>query len=290
MDSTKIDSSVFVQGSKILLATSIVALIIFLVLIVIHYTVKPIFSFLPSNVIETSNVQNYSSKTLYANSPAPADTKMTFNPPISELNKDKFTYTFDCYLNGSYRSTTVPRVLAYFDSAPVTIRNNNDLREFNGDSESDVPKLFTSENSDLVTKFQKTNFIIYIDPVKNDMKVGVFTVDKVDSTKKYLEIASIIPNIPINTPFQISMVLGTTFVEVYKDKKLINTYKIGAKAPSKVILNTGAVPTAGYGIYTPISFIGDNVKIGNVQLYNGCLSSGQIRDLTNSLKPVTFFR
>ena len=284
------DSGIFVKGVSYLFYASIIALVIFLVLIVIHYTVKPLFSFLPSTVIEESQSQNYVSKTLFSDAPAPPDTKMTFNPPIADLHTEKFTFTFDCFLNGSYRSTTVPRVLAYFDSAPVTIVNNNDLREYISDSEEDTPKLLRPTNSDLLTKFQHTNFIIYVDPVKNDMKIGVFTINKNDSTKKYLEIASIIPNIPINEPFQISMVLGSKFVEVYKNKKLVNTYKIGKLSLNDVILNTPAIPSANYGIFTPISFIDDTVKIGNVQFYNGMLTSGQIRDLTNSLKPNTFFR
>ena len=284
------DSGIFVKGVSYLFYASIIALVIFLVLIVIHYTVKPIFSFLPSNVIEESKSQNYVSKTLFSDVPATPDTKMTFNPPIADLHTENFTLTFDCFLNGSYRSTTVPRVLAYFDSAPVTIANNNDLREYISTSEEDTPKLLTPTNSDLLTRFQHTNFIIYVDPVKNDMKIGVFTINKNDSTKKYLEIASIIPNIPINEPFQITMVLGSKFVEVYKNKKLVNTYKIGKLSLNDVILNTPAIPSAGYGIFTPISFIDNTVKIGNVQFYNGVLTSGQIRDLTNSLKPNTFFR
>jgi hypothetical protein len=290
MDSTTVKGISIVTVISYLFYTSILTFIIFLVLIVIHYTVKPFLSFLPSSDIkETTVEQNFIGTTLFDTSVAPPDTKMTFNPPITELRKDNFTLTFDCYLNSAYRSTTVPRVLLYYGSTPVTITDNNSLREFNSTSE-EVPKLFTVDNSDLLTKFQHSNFIIYIDPVKNDLKVGVFTVDKIDSTKKYLEIASIIPNIPVNQSFQISMVLGRTFVEVYKNKKLVNTYKIGNLAPSKVILNTSAVPSSEHGIFTPVSFIGDNVKIGNVQLYNGPLTSGQIRDLTPTLKTAIFFR
>ena len=284
------DSGILVKGVSYLFYAGILALIVFLILIVIHYTVTPLFSFLPSNVIQDSQSQTYISKTLFSDTPAPPDTKMTFSPSISELSKEKFTLSFDCFLNGSYRSTAVPRVLAYFDSAPVNITSNNDLREYISNDEEETPKLLTTNNSDLLTKFQHTNFIVYVDPVKNDMKIGVFTINKNDSTKKYLEIASIIPNIPINEPFQITMVLGTRFVEVYKNKKLVNTYKIGKLSHDDVILNTSVIPSADYGIFTPISFIDDTIKIGNVQFYNGMLTSGQIRDLTNSLKPNTFFR
>jgi hypothetical protein len=284
------NSTLIVRGVKYLLYTSIVAFIIFLILIVIHYTVKPMFDFLPTNVVETTTPQTYIGKTLFADSPATADTKMTFNPGIIDLNKDNFTLTFDCYLDGTYRSTTVPRVLAYYGSSAVNISSNNDLREYYGNSEKETPRILTTDNSDLLVKFQNSNFIIYVDPVKNDLKVGVFTVDKQDPTKKYLEIASIILNIPINQPFQVTMVLGRTFVEVYKDKKLFSTYKIGSLAPTRVNLNTTAVPSSNYGVFTPTSFIGGTIKIGSVQFYNGSLTSGQVRELTNILKPATFFR
>jgi hypothetical protein len=288
MDRLKADGSTIVKGVSYLFYTSILAFVIFLVLIVIHYTAKPIFSFLPSTIVETSTSETYVSKKFHNDNPAPNDTKMTFNPQITKVNKSKFTISFDCYLNGTYRSTTVPRVLMYFGSTPVTISNNNELREFISNSQDDAPKLFTSLNSDLLTKFQNTNFIVYADPVKNDLKVGVFTVDNNDATKKYLEIASIIPNIPIKESFQITIVLGDRFVEVYKNKKLVNTYKIGSLAPNNAILNTAAI-SADFGIYTPISFISDTIKIGNIQFYNGVLSSGQIRDLVGPLKPNTFF-
>jgi hypothetical protein len=289
MDSIKMQGSILVKGVSYLFYASVAAFIIFLILIVVHYTVNPIFSFLPSNVIESKSTQNYTNKILFPVSPAPSDTKMTFTPEIAELNKDKFTLTFDCYLNGTYLSTTVPRVLFYFGSTPVSILNNNNLREYISSSEEDPPKLLTLAKTDLITKFQQTNFIVYVDPVKNDMKVGVFTVSSIDPTKKYLEIASIIPNIPIKETFQISIVLNNKFIEVYKNKKLVNTYKIGSLAPEKVVLNTSAVPSTDYGIYTPISYIKDTIKIGNVQFYNGTLTSGQIRDLIKAPKTNTFF-
>jgi len=290
--------SIIVKSTGVFISLVILALIIFLVLLVVNFYVKPIFSFLPTNVVESSVAQSYANTTMYTSSPAPSDTKMTFSPNIQTLNKENFTLTFDCFLNGTYLSTTVPRVLLYFDSNPVQIANNNDLREFNGNPNDETPKLLTSDNSDLLTKFQNTNFIVYADPVKNDMKVGVFTVDSNDSTKKYLEIASVIPNIPINQPFQITLVVGRTFIEVYKNKSLVNTYTIGSEAPKKTvdstlvnttILNTSSIPSSDYGIFTPTSYIKDTIKIGNIQIYNGVLTSGQIRNLTPTLRSNTFF-
>lgn len=284
------DRLVLVKGVKYFLIASTISFIIFIGLVAIHYTTTPIFPFLPTKIKETSKLEDYTNVTLFIETPAPSNNKMTFNPPITNLNKNKFTLTFDCFLNGTYRSTTVPRVLLYFDTSPVVVSNNGNLREFYSTTEKETPKLLTVNNSDLLVKFQKTNFIVYVDPVKNDMKIGVFTVDIVDSSKKYLEIGSIVPNIPINQSFQITIVLGSSFLEVYKNKKLVTTHKIGSLSPTRSILNTSVISPSDSGIYTPISFIGDTIKIGNVQLYNGPLSSNQIRNLTTTLKSDTFFR
>lgn len=283
------DSSTIVKTSSIVFYTTLAAFFIFLLMLVIHYSVTPFLPFISTNVKSIVSEEAYISKTLYNESPAPPDTLMKFDPTITILNKEKFTLTFDCMINNTYRSTTVPRVLLYFGgSSPAVVANNNSLREYFGSSESDTSRLLNSTNSDLITSFDKSNFIVYADPVKNDLKVGIFTSD--ENNKKYLEIASIIPNIPINEPFQITVVLGTTFVEVYKNKKLESTYTIGSLLQKSTRLNTSSIPASNYGIYTPISFIGDSIKIGNIQFYNGILTSGQIRDLTPTLRPKTFFR
>lgn len=284
------DSSTIVKTSSIVFYITLAAFFIFLLMLVIHYTVTPFLPFISTTVKSTVSEETYVSKTLYNESPAPPDTLMKFEPTITILNKEKFTLTFDCMVNNTYRSTTVPRVLLYFGaSSPLAVANNNSLREYYGSSESDTPRLLNSTNSDLLTSFDKSNFIVYADPVKNDLKVGIFTTSP-DDNKKYLEIASIIPNIPINEPFQITVVLGTTFIEVYKNKKLESTYTIGSLLQKPTILNTSSIPGSNYGIYTPISFIGDSIKIGNIQFYNGILTSGQIRDLTPTIRPKTFFR
>ena len=195
------------------------------------------------------------------------------NPPIQTFNKDSFTMAFDCYLDGTYRSTTVPRVLVYFGNSPVNVSQNSDLREYISNTEEETPNLFRVGTSDLLTKFQQTHFIVYLDPVKNDMKIGVFTKDINDTTRKYVEIGSVLQNIPIKQSFQIIIVLGRTFLEVYKDKRLVNTHTIGSLSPNRTLLNTAAIPS-NFGLYTPLSFIGNSIKIGHIQIYNGKLTTG----------------
>jgi hypothetical protein len=71
------------------------------------------------------------------------------------------------------------------------------------------------------------------------------------------------------------------------DKKLVNTHRVGSLSGPSVQLNT---VSAGHGIYTPIGFIGDTVKVGNIQFYNGPLTSSQIRNLITPVLTNTFFK
>jgi len=299
-----------VTSSMYLFYTSLIAFLIFLIMFFIHYFFVPFLpSMFPSKLIvpnTTGNDAKYDSVSLYANTPANSDEKMDFTPTIKSISTDKFTLSFDCFLNGTYLSTNVPRVLFYFGGNKIDNISNSNFKEYKGDSEEETPMILNSTTSDLLNKITGSNFVIYVDPVKNDMKIGVYTVDtsstKVDviSTKRRkaggygdsrpsgtnLEIASIIKNIPINKVFKVTMVLTRDFVEVYMNKKLVDTYKIGSLLGKNVSLNSVG---ANYGIYTPIGFIGNTVKIGKVQFYNGALTSVQIRDLIPDVAQNTFF-
>ena len=118
------------------------------------------------------------------------------------------------------------------------------------------------------------------------MKVGVYTIGTTTPYTVRLEIASIIKNIPIKQAFKVTIVLTSKFIEVYMDKKLVNTHKIGSLSGSNVQLNT---VNANYGIYTPIRFIGNTVRVGNIQFFNGPLTSSQIRSLITPVLTNTFF-
>jgi hypothetical protein len=175
---------------------------------------------------------------------------------------ENFSISFDIFLNGQYISTDVPRILMYFDSAPINISSNN-----------------VSED-DLLTYFANSNFLVYCDPVKNDLIVSAITAD---GTTKHLEKVALIENIPINNPFQITLVITSKFFEVYMNKDLIKTYKL------QNTLNTATPSSRSASLFAPISFLQDTINIGNVQYFDGALRSDQVRYATNILKDKSFF-
>jgi len=280
-----------VNSSKYLFYTSVVVFIIFLILFFIHYFFVPFLpSMFPSKLIisntNTDKTVSYNTVSLYKNTPSPSNTKMDFTPNITNIFTDNFTLSFDCFLNGTYKSTDVPRVLLYFGASSISSITNSNFKEYKGTSEGETPKLLDASNSDLLNKITGSNFVIYVDPVKNDMKIGIYTVDTASPPTTRLEIASIIKNIPINQAFKVTMVLTRNFVEVYMNKKLVNTYKVGSLSPTTANLNAVG---ANYGIYTPIQFIGDTIQIANLQFYNGPLTSIQIRNLIPDIVKNTIF-
>jgi len=300
---------------KIVLFIGVVSLIVFIILIVVQYTTKvKIFSFINIDTVPVPIVTNLQSKVLASTRPITNGTTLDFGEGLT-LKKSDFTLSFDCYLDGTYRSTTIPRVLLYnSNSSAVTL--DNTINEYTG-SLTKVPLLMDSTVTDILTKFTSANFIIYIDSVKNDLRVGVITsspkLTTPFSTIRFLELLPPIENIPIRQPFQITMVLGTTFVEVYMNKELVLTYPIG----SAVFLTTkdatnhtntngngNEITTATTGIrvldratldttykfYGPTTHIGESIKLGNIAYYNNILTGDQIRNLTPTLAPASFFK
>ena len=140
-----------------------------------------------------------------------------------------------------------------------------------------APDSLTENN--LLTTFTNTNFLVYAEPIQNDLIVAVVTKK---GTTRHLEVAAVLKNIPINDPFQVTLVVGTTFIEVYKNKQLIKTYRYKGTLDTPSTVNTK--------LYSPVeSIVGDTIKIANVQYFDAAIRSDQLRVATNSLKAKSFF-
>lgn len=258
---------ILTKGVNSIFILAVIGFIIFLILLYVHYNVKSIFPFIkgfePDTIpqINTVNAQTRQTNSENKAKAEKSDTKLEFDK-IRNFKYEDISLSFDVFLNGQYISTDVPRVLMYFDTAPVLITSH------------------INEN-DLPTVFGNSNFIVYCDPVKNDLIVGVIT--SADGTRRALEKAAVIENIPINKPFQISIILTNKFVEVYKDKSLVKTYKI------KNSLTTSRPASINAFLFSQISYIQDTIKIGNVQYFDAPIRSDQLRYATNQVKDKTFF-
>lgn len=310
------------RGMKYLFYISVAVFLVFIIILIVHFTVTPL-SFLSfinmKNETLPDNEVPEKGEIFAIDRPISNDAKL--NIVTSNYKAVNFTLSFDCYVSRNYKSTNIPRVLFYFGqgSGPVSVTANSQLRETNIANDAsnnglDIqPNILTLENSDMVSKFEHSNFIIYLDPVRNDMKVGIvikYDVPSVASsstvqTIKVIEVLPVIKNVPIEQPFQISFVLGSDdskFAEIYKDKLLMFTHRIGSillkEKPNVTnirlndvpITTRPNIPTAGPNLYSPISFIGNTVRVGNVQFFNSKLDGKYIRTMTNELSKPIFFK
>jgi hypothetical protein len=259
-------------GINSIFILSVVGFVVFLVLLYVHYYITPIFflAFLPRKETISPPDSMINSQTRSMNSESKAapeknDDILSFDK-ITNFKYEDFTISFDVFLNGQHKTTDSPRVLMYFANNPLNSTFNS------------LP-----EDSSLVdaSHFSGTNFIVYADPVINDLNVGIVT-KKTTTASRVLELAATIKNIPINQPFQITLVVGKTFIEVYKDKRLVKTYRYQGA------LDTGSATSNK--LYSPLTnIVGNTIKIGNVQYFDAPIRSDQVRVATNTLKPKSFF-
>jgi len=257
------------KGIDSIFVLSLVGFVVFLILLYVHYYVTPIFflAFLPrkESIAPPDSMINSQTRSLNSEdkaAPEKNDNELLFDK-ITNFKYENFTISFDVYFNGEYRNTSSPRVLMYFANNFLTATS--------------LPEDSTLVNA---SHFNGTNFIVYADPVVNDLNIGVVTGS---TTSRVLELAATIKNVPIKKPFQITLIVGKTFIEVYKDKKLVKTYKY------QDALDTGSA--TGNKLYSPLSnIVGDTIKIGNVQYFDSIIRSDQVRVATNELKPESFFK
>lgn len=265
----------------------IILLIIYIILVAYNNNVSPILSFLEGTPTDKAPLEPTAVKlqTLYTDKPVPSDTALIFDK--LSLKTQKFSISFDCYFNGTYLSTDVPRVLMYFGTSAATGITNTNFKDYKLDTEPGNDILLSQ--TDIHTFFPKTNFIVYADPVKNDIKVAFLTTNDASGTNiTNLEIAPTINNVEIKTPFKITIVVNAPnpsgqFVEIYKNTQLLFTYKLQHRL---FIPATSAT----FSLYSPIKFIGDTIQIGNIQCFDNAITSSQVRMLTTELVPSIFFQ
>jgi hypothetical protein len=257
-------------GIDSIFVLSVIGFFVFLILLYVHYNVTSIFPFIPNGYTLPPADSMITSQTRSMNSeekvaPEKNGSELTFNK-ITNFKYENFTISFDVYFNGEYRNSSSPRVIMYFAN---NLLNPTSLPE-------DSTLVSSSAN------LYNTNFIVYADPVVNDLNIGIVT-KKTTTDTRVLELAETIKNVPIKKPFQITLIVGKTFIEVYKDKKLVKTYKYQG------VLDTASA--TGTKLYSPITnIVGDTIKIGNVQYFDSVIRSDQVRVATNEIKPDSFFK
>jgi hypothetical protein len=224
--------------------TSLFALVLFLVLVVVHYTFTPIFSFTADNgIITIPTTQDY--QMAFTAAVATVDISANFVNPSS----CGFTLIFDIFLQGDFKSTTAPRVLTYRNLVPINIPL--------------APANFTPE-SEMVEWFPNTNFIVWIDPEKNDLYAGVIT--KEPNEASVLQMSAPVINIPIRKPFRATFTVSPDFMEIYINARLEQTIAI-----------TSTVLECQMPFFSPTTVCDQSIFIANMCYWSRVLSPGEIR-------------
>ncbi len=227
---------------SILFYTSLVVFFLFLLLVFVHFTIRPIFQTSPTEIgAPLGNVMTNDMQTAWDKEVA-ADTKAEFTSPKS----CDMTLSMDVYSTGEYTSVVAPKVFLYRADAAATIAANANV-------------------SDLLTTLSATNLIIYFDNLTGNLIVSAVTVA---NNKKQLESSAAIPNLPVKKPFRLSLVLTAKFFEVYIDGKLRETVTL-----------TGTLVESTKPFWSqPVRF-DKVVRVGKLHYWPRPLTAGEIRNL-----------
>jgi hypothetical protein len=199
---TGVDSSSLVQtGFTYLFYLCISAFIIFLLLVLVHYTYTPIFSFSSGD-----------GGTIPIGSGV-SDAQLTWNvePPGSALksNFDKilpcgFTLSLDIFVDRDLAVSNTERMILY--------RGRNAV----------VPLATRT----LQANYPDSNLLIYLQNDTNDLVVSAVTFD---AAGEYIESAPTVLNVPIRQPFRLSTIYLPNLLEVYMNGRFIGSRVLKGK-------------------------------------------------------------
>ena len=218
---------------------SVIVLILFLLLVLLHYTTYPIFSFGPEDqgIIEVPTATN--KQIAYTTSPTIYDRHCNFQG-LYPINS---TFALDVKLDADF-STTIPRILWYRSVDPVTM------------DAADTEDVF-------LTRFPASNIIVYLDPLKNDLKVAIQTEG---GNSFYKE--TCVENVPLGKPFRVQFVVYKRFVEVYMAGQLYKTVQANGD-----LLQT----PVDANVYGPPLRVGPTVKVANMVYWPYTVSPKMLR-------------
>ena len=196
------DSSTMVQTAfTYLFYLSITAFVIFLLLIIVHYTYTPIFSFsagdggyikLASGVLD--------SQIAWEDEP-PGSTLIT---KFTNILPCGFTVSVDVFIDKDLSLSNMERMILYRGKSTV------------------VP----DKTKTLQANYSESNLLVYLQNDTNDLVVSAITSD---ATGTFVESAPTVLNVPIRQPFRVTAVYLPNLLEVYMNGRFIGSRVLKGK-------------------------------------------------------------
>ena len=237
---------------------SLTVFILFLILVLIHFTMTPVFSFSPndSGFLPVPTVSDQ--QTAFTKNPATPDVSGNF----TSIPACSYTIATDVYLSGNFFSSSIPRVLLY--------------RSIKGS----VAPPITDTSANLLKTFPDTNMILWLDSMKNDLYMSVVTSTDGTAATARLQTSKAVQNIPVKDVFRVTVVFTQQFAEIYINGKLEETM---AMLTPPVTVATNA------SFYPVIKSIGPNVLISNLSFWPRVLTSREVAAYGSPISNNAFF-
>ena len=220
-----------------------ILIVVFIMLLFIHYFIVPVFSFTPgsSGIIP---IPGFDTGKLFWDKTNPGQI-LNKDLPISYLYFN-YTLNLDIFIQNPYQFSKYPRILL---SRGIV----------------NTPSASNSSNNTLLSIIDNYNLVIALLPDTNDILVSVL------NSNNGMENA-IIRNVPIQESFRIGVVVMEVALEVYLNGRLIKTRQFSA--PPKDVKDD---------IYPASGIEKNIAKLRNLKIWARTLTVSEIRNATPKL-------
>ena len=196
------DSSTMVQTAfTYLFYLSITAFVIFLLLIIVHYTYTPIFSFSAGDGGYIKLASGVSDSQIAWEDEPPGSTLIT---KFTNILPCGFTVSVDVFIDKDLSLSNMERMILYRGKSTV------------------VP----DKTKTLQANYSESNLLVYLQNDTNDLVVSAITSD---ATGTFVESAPTVLNVPIRQPFRVTAVYLPNLLEVYMNGRFIGSRVLKGK-------------------------------------------------------------
>jgi hypothetical protein len=224
-----------------------ITLIVLLLLVLINYTITPIFRTRPGGkgVIPLPGTDDSS---LFWKNTNNISVIADQNTPINSKSK-LYSFLLDIQVDDPTAATSMPRVL--FSRGGIV---------------TDPEQPYSSTDTILVLN-PSFNSIVYLDHLTNDLHVAVQTIESNETTPQVLVESIIIPNIPVRKAVRLGVMVGDRVLEVY-----INGYLVRSKTFSKPVRDiVGDIQPPADNILSRVA------RVANLRIWDRPLSPSEFR-------------
>ncbi len=183
--------------SSVLFGFAFALLVIFLVLLVIHYSITPVFSFTAGDGGSFPLANTTDGQLVWTKEPPLAD----ISANVVGILPHSFSIQQDIYMDNELTLSNRKRIFFYRSSGPVVVD--------------------TSQPEDLLTQYPESNLFMYLSPNTNDLIVTAVT--KKPNGDLVFESAPTILNVPVKQVIRLTVVFLPQLLEVYLNGKLHGT-------------------------------------------------------------------